>query len=142
MTRQWLQERAGPLFLAAVAFALFAPFFFLGKVFIPGDFLNFLYPWKAGGDGSVYNLDQFDSAVLFHPLSEYLSERLHLGDIPLWDPNIFCGYPLVASGYGVLYPPRLLALWLFSAPVGMTLLWFVHILGMGLGMYGLSLIHI
>lgn len=136
MTRQWLQERAGPLFLAAVAFALFAPFFFLGKVFIPGDFLNFLYPWKAGGDGSVYNLDQFDSAVLFHPLSEYLSERLHLGDIPLWDPNIFCGYPLVASGYGVLYPPRLLALWLFSAPVGMTLLWFVHILGMGLGMYG------
>ncbi len=131
-----LREYSGPLFLSAVALVLFAPFFLLGEVFIPGDFLNFIYPWRAASDGKVYNLDQFDSAVLFHPLSEYLSERLHSGDIPLWDPNIFCGYPLVASGYGVLYPPRLLALWLFSASVGMTLLWFFHLLGMGLGMYG------
>ncbi len=103
---------------------------------MPGDFLNFLYPWKAVTDGKVYNLDQFDAGVLFHPLSVYLSERLHLGDIPLWDPNIFCGFPIVASGYGTLYPPRLLVLSLFSGPVGMTLLWFAHVFGMGVGMYG------
>ncbi len=129
--------RSVPFALSVCAFLLFSPFFLAGKVFVPADFLNFILPWRVSGGPGVHNLEQFDTAALFFPLSSFINERLKVGDLPLWDPSVFCGYPLVACGYGVLfYPPRLLAHYLLTPEIAVTLLLFFHTVGSGLGMYG------
>jgi hypothetical protein len=115
---------------------VFAPFFLLGEVFVPGDFLTFIYPWKAYSEGFPHNIELFDVTVFFYPQDVFLNESLKAGVLPLWNPHIFNGHPSVASGQsGFLYPPRLLAHFLFSTAVAKTLLQLTHLFGMGLAMF-------
>ena len=49
---------------------VFVPFWFQGLVFVPGDVLDFIYPWKKelmSPPDLVYNLEIFDIAVFFYP---------------------------------------------------------------------------
>lgn len=131
------QGRAVPLALVGLALLLFSPFWLQGKVFVPGDFSSFVYPWRAQQQPQVHNLDLFDVAVFFYPQDVFLNERLKAGELPLWNPRIFCGHPMVASGQSsLLYPPRLLAHWLLEPAIAKSLLLLLHTAGMGLAMYG------
>ncbi|MFA5504256.1 MAG: hypothetical protein WC314_00345 [Vulcanimicrobiota bacterium] len=115
---------------------VFAPFLLLGKVFVPGDFLSFIYPWRAYMEGFPHNIELFDVAVFFLPQDVFLNESLKSGVLPLWNPHIFSGHPSVASGQsGFFYPPRLFFHYFFSVGVAKTLLQLGHLFGMGLGMY-------
>jgi hypothetical protein len=132
-----VEKRAAPLALVGLTLLLFAPFWLQGRVFVPGDFTNFVYPWRAVSPPVVHNLDLFDTAVFFYPQDVFLNESLKAGDLPLWNPRIFCGHPMVASGQSaLLYPPRLLAHWVLAPAVAKTLLLMLHTAGMGLAMYG------
>ncbi|MCA9792035.1 MAG: hypothetical protein KC910_09585 [Candidatus Eremiobacteraeota bacterium] len=131
-----MKQHVGPWVILVAVLVLFAPFWGAGRVFVPEDFLNFVYPWKAVSDGRVHNLELFDVTVFFFPQDVFINQRLKKGDLPLWNPHIFSGHPLVASGQsGLLYPPRLLAHRWLGPGQARSLLLLVHTLWMGLAMW-------
>ena len=129
-------RRSPALFLVVCWAVLFAPFLLHGRVFVPGDFLGFIYPWKELGLPFPHNLELFDVVAIFYPQDVFLNASLKAGDLPLWNPYIFCGHPMVGSGQSaLLYPPRLFAHWLLSPAVARTLVIAGHSLLDGLMMY-------
>ena len=64
-------------------------------------------------DGLTANVVAYerDTAVFYFPLISWVAQRLHQGELPLWTPQVFGGYPIFADGeIGLAYPPVLLAL--------------------------------
>lgn len=63
-----------------------------------------------------------DTAVFYYPLTSRIDAVLGRGELPLWSPYIFAGYPLFADGEGgMLYPITVLLL--FLLPAGEGFLW-------------------
>ncbi|MBI3928838.1 MAG: YfhO family protein [Armatimonadetes bacterium] len=125
-------EKRVLLLLVLAALFLFHPFWLRGRVFVPGDFLYFIYPWKAEHQRPVHNLELLDVAVFFYPNDVFLNRSLQAGDFPLWNPHLFSGHPMMASGQSALfYPPKLLAHALFPTAVARTVLLLVHTLAAG-----------
>lgn len=117
--------------LVGLVVVLFAPLAW-GKVFVPGDFLYFVYPWKGVYQEPYRNLDLFDVPAAFYPQDVLLNERLKEGDLPLWNPRIFSGHPAVATGQSAfLYPPRLVAQRWLGPATARTVTQLVHMLAMG-----------
>jgi len=64
-------------------------------------------------DGLLANVVPYerDTTVFYFPLMSWAAERLRQGELPLWTPQFFGGYPIFADGeIGLAYPPVLLAL--------------------------------
>ncbi|HEU5318548.1 MAG TPA: YfhO family protein [Chloroflexota bacterium] len=65
--------------------------------------------WPSIADGLVVH--ENDTRIFYFPLFVRLSEALKAGQLPLWSPHIFGGYPIFADGEaGSLYPLHLLGL--------------------------------
>ncbi len=72
--------------LAVSLLVFFGPIFLAGKGFYYGDYKQQFYPWAS-----------------------YLYQSIHHFSLPLWAPEIGCGFPLLAEGQiGVLHPFQLL----------------------------------
>lgn len=135
------EHRAPLLLLLGLTAVLFLPFWAQGRVFVPGDFLSFIYPWKAlHAEPQVRNLELFDVMAIFVPVDLLLDAGLREGRIPLWNPYIFCGHPVAASGQsGFFYPVRLALHAMLETPQARTVSMWLHMLLMGSGMYVLLL---
>ena len=75
-------------------------------------------------------LHAVDIANYFYPFKTYVGRALAEGRVPLWDPDVLCGFPLHASSQmGVLYPLNLL----FALPIPVSMTSFVlgHLALMG-----------
>jgi hypothetical protein len=103
--------------LAALALAgfvalLYAPLLFTNRVLASGDILFYFYPYR-----------------------DYVAEMLRAGNLPLWNPYIFLGVPLLANPQSaVLYLPH----WpLIGLPVTAQVYWSaaLHTWLLGLGGY-------
>jgi len=73
--------RRAALLYGLLAGIVFAPFLLTGQVFVPGDFLSFIYPWRAYQSGFPHNVELFDVAVFFFPQDIFLNESLKNGGI-------------------------------------------------------------
>lgn len=92
-------------------------------IFLGGDFA---YPVR----GSYSDL-----AISHYPNAVFLRQSILGGEIPLWSPLLFGGYPFAANPLsGLHYPPGWLAL-VFPLPFGFNLTAAFHLLAAGLGMY-------
>lgn len=61
----------------------------------------------------------YDLLIYFYPYKAYVAELLRQGQLPLWNPLVYMGVPLLGNvQIGVLYPPNLL-FYLFSAVDGL-----------------------
>ncbi len=79
------------LLALAALLVLFFPAWTGAGMLYSGDF--------TGSDGLDLNL----------PLKVNLGESLRHGTLPIWTPDLFCGYPLLGEGQtGIFYPPSLL----------------------------------
>lgn len=77
--------------LALLAAVFFAPALLGGRVLAPP------------GDGVLY----------YYPMRVHVAEVLRGGELPLWNPDIFSGFPLLADvEAGAFYPPNILFLFL------------------------------
>ena len=66
---------------------------------------------------------QDDTKYFYYPLLATVAGALKAGRLPLWEPGIFGGYPLLADGEaGALYPLHLVALRLLDPPVAFVAL--------------------
>lgn len=77
-----------------------------------------------------------DSLTFFYPVFAALHQAIREGDLPLWTPYIFGGFPLFAEGQiGALYPPARLAVLLPSPVDGFLALRVFHVWVAVLGAY-------
>jgi len=68
-----------------------------------------------------------DTFTFFYPVFATLHAAVRAGELPLWTPYIFGGFPLFAEGQiGALYPPSLLAAMLPTAVDGFVALRIFH----------------
>jgi hypothetical protein len=73
--------------------------------------LTLLFFWKILLSNLI--LSGVDVFLYFYPYKAYTSEVLRQGQLPLWNPYLFMGAPLLAnSQVGLFYPPNWLFIWL------------------------------
>ena len=82
------------------------------------------------------------------PNAFFMDERIHHGELPLWDPLIFCGMPFAGDPASLLlYPPNIVRSLLTSDPtpykshVGLSILVVLHLLVAGTGAFYLARRH-
>jgi len=143
MSKQLRREHVGAgVVIVAITAILFAPVF-QGRTFsMVGAHMYAQYPWGAiiQNDPSVEGrgYPQTDQAETFYPLSVFGTNALLSGQIPMWLPYSFGGIPILELGMtGLLYPPRLLLMFLVDPIDQHDLLLITHLLMAGLGMYAL-----
>lgn len=73
--------------------------------------LTLIFFWKILLTNLI--LSGVDVFLYFYPYKAYTAEALREGRLPLWNPHLFMGAPLLAnSQVGVFYPPNWLFIWL------------------------------
>ena len=122
--------------LCAGIFILFREVFTLGYVQVPGDIL---LADPVFSEETPEEFDRPSNSLLFDPLYQFyvwhsVAARVmkETGRIPLWNPFVLAGQPLVANFQSALfYPPNLL-LFRFSPEIVATLRVFINIFIAGL----------
>jgi hypothetical protein len=100
-----------------------------------------LTPWVPGGNGATgpaHNPVVADSALQFLPWQVFVRRSLAAGEWPLWDPNLFAGYPFLGSEENQLYYPVVWLLWLQPLAASFQVNIVFHVWLVGAGMYVLS----
>ena len=70
--------------------------------------LTIIFFWKILLTNLI--LTGVDIFLYFYPYKAYITEAIRHGRLPLWNPHLFMGAPLLAnSQVGLFYPPN----WLF-----------------------------
>lgn len=105
------------ILIALVILIFFWKYVFKGLVPLPADItIGMYYPWldyKWGYIVGVPVKNPFLSDVIsqFYPFKIYAMDLVRKGIIPLWNPSLFGGYPLMANiQIGILNPTNLLFL--------------------------------
>ncbi len=81
--------------------------------------VSLVFFWPAIADGMVAY--ENDTRIFYFPLFQRLGAALKQGQLPLWAPEIFGGYPIFSDGEaGSLYPPHLLSLLLLPVETAFT----------------------
>lgn len=101
---------------------------FLGLIPLPSDMIMGSYfPWLAYEKGTsglgvpVKNPKLSDAISIFYPLKDLAANQVKSGELPLWNPHMFGGYPLYTSPtLGLLFPTSILY-FLVSTPLAWTI---------------------
>ena len=113
--RWWETSRALDLFwtaaLAAIVFVLLHESLLGGKGLVPASGILKYPPWSDSSHPGNYLLgDQFD---VFLPQHIFVHDRMQQGEFPLWNPQLDCGVPNLASMQGaLLFPIQFLFSWI------------------------------
>lgn len=100
---------------------------FFGLVPLPSDLIVGVYhPWINYQWGSnfaipIHNSLLSDAVSIIYPLKVAAIDFVKAGEIPLWNPYMFGGYPLYASVILGLMFPTMIFYYIFSAPMAWTL---------------------
>jgi hypothetical protein len=83
-----------------------------------------------------------DTFTFFYPVFATLHDAIRAGELPLWTPYIYGGFPLFAEGQiGALYPPSIVAALLLSPVDGFLALRTFHVVVAVLGMFLFARVH-
>lgn len=94
-------------FLGAVLCAWFWPLL-LGDQMGQSHILWQDWPWRGvrpAGLDAVPQSGEGDAAVLYHPMLALAREQIHAGQLPLWDPYVYAGAPLLGDMQSALAYP-------------------------------------
>jgi len=114
---------------------------FAGRTFTPTDFLTSRAPWNGINTSDAFLQNRNAQDILEFDAVEAIGagESLRRGELFLWEPRTFCGWPAVGDPQlGTFYPPRLLLLRLLPPLLALDVLILLHFLGAGLAMYALA----
>ncbi|MHB8995415.1 MAG: hypothetical protein ACYC63_09225 [Armatimonadota bacterium] len=113
-----------------------------GKVPVAAVYQKQMLPWsavsEAGGETRQWDSLLWDSMAQFYPWRVLLHNAAKEGQLPLWNPYQFCGYPFVGNGQSAMfYPPNWLYLVLHPS-IGMGLSAALHFFLGSLFVFGLA----
>ena len=70
-----------------------------------------------------------DTTTFYYPLTRWAADQIRAGQLPLWTPTIFGGYPLYADGEaGLLSPIQSALLWALEMPLAYSAARALHFL--------------
>jgi len=123
-----LREFGIACLLFLVLTAVFSYKVFLGYIPLPTDLIVGAYhPWYGREYAGyplgvpVKNPKLSDAVSIFYPLKELAVDYIRSGQLPLWNPHMFAGYPLFANvQIGLLFPTMIFYL-IFPMPIGWTM---------------------
>lgn len=113
-------RHAGPVLLLWLVAALYlTPSLLLARVPLPADVLLLQPPWSAyaeqfGWFEKVHN-PVLDVIEQYYPWRAFAGQELATGRVPLWNPQVLCGAPFLATGQSALLYPFT---WLFALDRG------------------------
>ena len=113
-------ERLAAAGCFAVILAAWFPGLLIGREMGQSDVLWSQWPWLAERPGGLPAArdGQADAALVFHPLLVEAKRQLADGHLPLWNPGIFAGHPLLGDWQsGWLFPLNWPALLFGVAPL-------------------------
>src|SRR5260221_12622567 len=70
--------------------------------------------------GPDYALDGNDFQAMFYPLHQYISQSIHAGELPLWNPHQFIGVPIIGNPHAALFYPGTWFVWLSAVLRGIN----------------------
>ncbi len=117
---------------------------FLGLIPIPADLIvGSYYPWVDYKWGNLVGVPVknpliTDAVSIIYPLRSYATDLIKEGQIPLWNPLMFAGYPIIGSQPVGLYFPSILFYLIFSSSLAWTLQVMLQPLLAGGFMYALA----
>lgn len=123
--------------LVALVICYFRPFVFEGKIPLNADWLhaNF-HPGNAYMPGfQAHNSELDDPIYQFYPLRMEAVRQWKSLTVPLWNPYVLCGTPLLADGISKPFDPFILLWLIFGGPVGHALELMAQYILMITGMY-------
>jgi uncharacterized membrane protein YfhO len=132
-----------PLFICFLTLTFFYKAF-LGLIPLPSDIITgvyfpFLdYKWGNATGVPVHNPYLTDAVSIIYPLRTYATDLIKQGQLPLWNPLMFTGYPLIASQPLGLYFPTIIFYLIFSSPLAWILQVISQVLLATLSMYLLA----
>lgn len=122
-----LFNRFWPLLaIVFIVFVFFWKVFLKGLVPIPGDLIvGAYYPWldyKWGYEVGVPVKNPITSDVVsvIYPLRSLAVDVLKQGKLPLWNPHMFNGYPLLANFQVAIFSPTIFFYFLFPKIIAWT----------------------
>ena len=129
--------------LALLAVAFWGNCLWGGKVPVAAIYQKQMLPWSAASQAGSETTRQWDSLLWdsmaqFYPWRLLLHKAAQQGELPLWNPYQFCGYPFVGNGQSALfYPPNWLY-FLVPPQVGLGLSAALHYFFGSLFIFGLA----
>ncbi|MFQ5808774.1 MAG: hypothetical protein ACE5JM_04055, partial [Armatimonadota bacterium] len=85
------------------------PVLFGGKVLLPADMLLRMEPWRHYA-AEVPEIGRLQNPMLdpiqqYYPWRTYAARTVRSGELPLWNPYMFCGAPFVGNGQSAVFYP-------------------------------------
>ncbi len=103
---------------------------------VPLNLESAYLPWHGQVFEPPQNLLISDMFHIFYPGRLYLTESLRQGSLPLWNPYIFSGHPLLGdTNIPNYYPPNLLAALILDPAQALPVLAWLHVILSGTLMY-------
>lgn len=112
--RSFLREVRAVAFLGLLMAVWLWPVTLGGRLLTPADMLMVMQPWKAHARELGFRRVQMpflDAIQQHYPWRKFAGERLRAGEIPLWNPYMFCGAPFIANNQSAVFYPET---WLFA----------------------------
>lgn len=136
--RPWPRPGSGTLLcLAAVALfvILWFPVLIGQRSLLGGDVLYEFLPWSAEpGAHAPSNTIVDDPMLQMLPWQELVAQQVWSGRLPLWNPSVQSGAPLLANDQSAVFSPFTWFALLFPAAIGLSLAMLAKLLLAGLGM--------
>ncbi len=112
-----------------------------GKTLVPADLLMVMSPWRHFAQERFPDFERVKAPLLdvvqqYHPWRKFYADTIKQGELPLWNPFMFCGTPFVGNGMSaVFYPLNLLFV---AMPVELAFGWcaWLHLVLAGVFMFG------
>jgi hypothetical protein len=106
---------------------------------VPTDIVTAVQPYnQAAGGFHAQNPNVSDATLQFFPWMQFLTNALHHGHLPQWNPTILAGVRMVPNGnFSPYYPPMWLARWL-SAYDTYAVFVLLHLVIGALGIYAFA----
>ncbi len=125
--------------LALLACALMAPFLLQGRIPLNADFALVRFePWWRDHAGLVaQNAELDDPQMYIYPIRELSAAMLKRGIVPLWNPYILCGTPLLADSVSLPFDPFGLIALVLPFPIAWGTIMLAQLLVAGWSMYAL-----
>lgn len=97
-----------------IVVSFFWKFFFKGLIPIPADLLGISYPWRDYLSINVQNPITSDVVSFSYPMRILAVDLLKSGHLPLWNPYILLGNPLLANFQSAPFSPTNFLYFLFE----------------------------
>jgi len=125
--------------LAIVALALL----FMGEALLPDrmlaplDIVMSLRPWSKTEFhiDELYNALPSDKVFYIHPIKVFVGQAWRTGQLPLWEPRMLAGYPIIGNAQAGIFYPLTLPYVVLSGADASDLVALLHLVIAGWGLF-------